>query len=65
MSDCQVLDGKAAAAEIRSKIAVEIIELKKKHPGFQPQLSIIQVQVDTSLHVLHALALYPMAMCIV
>ena len=49
MGDCQVVDGKAVAAGIRSKIAVEIVELKKKHPGFHPQLSIIQV--DTSLHV--------------
>ena len=47
MADCQVLDGKALAAEIRSKIAVEITELKKKYPGFQPQLNIIQV--DTSV----------------
>lgn len=50
MGDCQVIDGKALAAEIRSKVAVEIFELKKTYPGFQPQLSIIQV--DTSMHVL-------------
>ena len=39
----QILDGKAIAGDIRSKVAVEIIELKGKHPGFQPQLNIIQV----------------------
>lgn len=43
MADCQILDGKAIAADVRKKVAVEIIELKKKHQGFQPQLSIIQV----------------------
>ena len=50
MGDCQVLDGKALAAEIRSKIAVQIIELKKTYPGFQPKLSIIQVDPSTYMY---------------
>lgn len=44
MAACQVADGKAVAAEVRSKVSVEINELKEKHPGFHPRLSIIQVR---------------------
>ena len=45
MADCQVADGKAVAAEVRSKLAAELNELKENYPGFQPQLSIVQVSL--------------------
>lgn len=41
---CQVADGKALAAEVKSKVAGELSKLKLKHPDFQPQLSIVQVK---------------------
>lgn len=49
MASCQVADGKAVAAEVRGRVTAELKELKEKHPRFQPQLSIIQVQHMTPL----------------
>lgn len=42
---CHVADGKALAAEVRSKVAVELSQLKVNHLDFQPRLSIVQVDV--------------------
>ena len=39
----QILDGKALAAEIRRKLAVELEDEQKKDPSFHPGLAILQV----------------------
>ena len=52
MANCQVADGKAVGADIKKAAAAELKELKAKYPGFQPQLSIIQVwSIDLLCHI--------------
>lgn len=43
MDTGQLLDGKALAVKLRKKVAADLKELQASIPGFQPQLSIVQV----------------------
>ena len=45
MASAKMLDGKALAAELRSTVASDLQKLQGTTPGFQPQLSIVQVTV--------------------
>ena len=51
MASCQVADGKAVGADIKKAVAAELKELTEKYPGFQPQLSIIQVTLQQAVFV--------------
>lgn len=48
MATAQVLDGKVLATKLRKKVASDIQELQTNIPGFQPQLSIVQVRLYDS-----------------
>ena len=37
------LDGKVISADIRKEVAADLAQLRKKHPTFQPGLTIVQV----------------------
>jgi methylenetetrahydrofolate dehydrogenase (NADP+)/methenyltetrahydrofolate cyclohydrolase len=45
MTEARIIDGKAFAAELRDRIAVEVAELKAKH-GLQPGLAVVLVGED-------------------
>jgi methylenetetrahydrofolate dehydrogenase (NADP+)/methenyltetrahydrofolate cyclohydrolase/formyltetrahydrofolate synthetase len=47
------IDGKAIAADIRTELRTTVDDLKARHPGFSPHLTIIQVggRDDSSLYV--------------
>ena len=45
MTEARIIDGKAFAADLRDRIAVEVAELKAKH-GLQPGLAVVLVGED-------------------
>ena len=47
MATAQILDGKRLAAKLRKETASDLRELQTSAPGFQPQLSIVQVLYST------------------
>ncbi|EEC11405.1 hypothetical protein IscW_ISCW009516 [Ixodes scapularis] len=40
-----ILSGRQIAKEIREKLAVDVKEIKAKHPEFKPLLTIVQVRI--------------------
>ncbi len=42
----RILDGKALAATVRSKVAKELKDTQRGNPSFKPRLAIVQVAKD-------------------